>query len=150
MTINAPATTINTVVDLEGSLAELDTVLSFMSTDKSNDWTEEIATLQGIEQNSRAVLAELRQMREEVETWRANLGAVADVVDTSRFARLGRQTAATLGANLEWECADITSDLSTFWSQIASPAIGGQNPEDLKHWRALADRLGIRHDGDDD
>lgn len=136
------------MTDLSGSLDELDSVVGFLSSDKSNDWTEELATLAKIDTNARAAIEELKTLREEVEAWRANLGTVDDVVTTSRYARIGRQAAVTLGANQEWRSSDITGDLSTYWSAIASPEIGGQSPEALAHWRELADHLGIRHDGE--
>lgn len=121
-------------------VSELDNIVSFMSSDKSNDWSAEIDALRAIE-------SELLSLQEEVETYRANVGSIENIVKTSRYARLGQFAAVTLGANEEHRSSDITSDLTTFWQAIASPAIGGQSDEDLKYWRTLADRMGIRHDG---
>lgn len=119
--------------------AAITEIISFMSSDKSNDWTAEIETLTAAD-------AELDTLRREVETYRANVGPLENIVDTSRYARLGEYTAVRLGANLEWSGADICADIANTWGRIGSPAIADQSSEDLAHWRVIADRLGIEYD----
>lgn len=129
-----------TTASTPSRVSELDNIVSFMSSDKSNDWSAEIDALRAIE-------TELLSLQGEIETYRANVGPIESIVKTSRYARLGQFAAVTLGANEEHQSCDITSDMTTFWQAIGSPAIGGQSDEDLIYWRAIADLMGIRHDG---
>jgi hypothetical protein len=125
---------------VQADVADLSQVIELMTTDKSNDWSDEIRVLESIEK-------QLEAARAQIETYEANVGPIQNIVVVSRYAELGRFAAVTLGANEEWRSNDITSALSTFWSQIDSRKIGGQSEEELTYWRTLADNLGIQHDG---
>jgi hypothetical protein len=122
--------------------AELSQVISFMAEDKSNDWSDEIKTLESIE-------TELAALRDENETFRANIGGIDTIVLQSRYARLGRYLAISLGANEEWDNDSIAEGAAELWKRMGGEhPLGDQDDAALKHWRALADRFGIEHDGE--
>lgn len=74
----------------------------------------------------------------------------------AQYARLGRVTAAYLGANDDYNGGDICMEIANFVEEGLNtevepfPSIGGQGPEEFKFWRVIADQLGIEHDGDED
>ncbi|MET0885668.1 MAG: hypothetical protein ABWX92_04385 [Mycetocola sp.] len=122
------------------NLTALGDVISQMAEDKSNNWSDEVRTLTDVEK-------ELLAAREELETYRANVGSLDGIVAISRYARIGKYTAAMMGSRENWESSDMLADISTLWGQMDDRAIGGQSEEELAYWRKIADDLSIRHDG---
>lgn len=130
--------------------AELGQVIEFMSADKSNDWSDEIKTLEGIERELVALRSTLAKRKLENETYLANIGPVSSAALMGRYARLGRFTAISLGANEEWRNDDLTEDLAQLWIRLGGTPQLSDDASALPHWRELADRFGIAHDGDDE
>jgi hypothetical protein len=122
--------------------AELSQVMEFMATDKSNDWSEEIAVLANVE-------SELLEARDKLQTYYDNIGSLGTIVTMSRYARLGKFTAALLGSHEEWPGSEMLEWIAEQWGRIDSThSIAGQNAAELQYWRKIADRLGIEYDGE--
>jgi hypothetical protein len=115
-------------------------VVDLMTTDKSNDWSDEITTLKQAQE-------ELRAIREELETYRANVGGIDDIVAVSRYARLGTYTGALLGSLAVWEEPDaMLLELAEYTEKIGLNHPG--KSENTPQWRVIADTLDIDYDDD--
>jgi hypothetical protein len=116
-------------------------VINQMAEDRSNNWADEIVTLTEAETALAAALAEL-------ETYRANVGPIDDIVTLSRYARLGQNVAANIGTALAWDdCDEYITDFAAFATRIGLPDPG--SADSLVFYRKLADTVGVDYDTED-
>ncbi|WP_148071503.1 hypothetical protein [Plantibacter flavus] len=92
--------------------------------------------------------AEITSVRHELQRYRRAFGPIDGIETVKRYADLGEFTAAALGSNTEWPGAEPLEWIDEHWGKLSPIGIGDQTPEDLVHWRAIADRLGIEHNGE--
>jgi len=138
----APAAAAQPSEPTVASLPALSEVINMMAEDKSNDWAEEIATLTEVE-------TELIAARADLETYRANVGRLENIVTTSRYARLGAIVAVTIGSERDLNLGDeMINDFSDSATVIGLPNPGAI--ENLEHYRKLADAAGIQYEPDED
>lgn len=76
--------------------------------------------------------------------------AIASTEPTAaEYAEFGRYAAALLGASAEWDDpAAYLEELAQAASARGVQGIGTGTPDDLAEWRAVADLLGVEHDGE--
>lgn len=65
------------------------------------------------------------------------------------FATFGKQVAALLGTQLEWNGGDCLEEIALRAIDHLGVSIGDQNDEELHFWRALADKLGVYYEEED-
>lgn len=69
----------------------------------------------------------------------------------AEYAEFGRYAAALLGANSEWsDPGAYLEELDMAAGRAGVHGLGDPDDDDLRLWRAVADELGVEHDGDED
>lgn len=122
-------------------IADLVQAIGFMSDDDSNNWSAEVKVLEAAE-------TELEDSRAELAAFRKAFGPVQEIEELAQFMKLGRFTAALLGAYAEWPGTSPMEWIAEEWSKLGHEhPIGDQNEAAFVYWRELADSLRIEHDG---
>jgi hypothetical protein len=68
-------------------------------------------------------------------------------ITDAEFAKFGKQVAAQLGANLEWDsAADYLEDFATMAQGALGVNVGGQDDKLLSEWRKIADNAGVYYE----
>jgi hypothetical protein len=69
---------------------------------------------------------------------------------TKQYATFGKQVAALMGSNPEWDsAADYLEFIADFASGQLGISVGGQDAELLAFWRGVADEVGVYYESDE-
>lgn len=71
-------------------------------------------------------------------------------ITDQQYAAFGKRVAARLGANREWDsAADYLETFAFEAESILGVTPGAEDDDLLAFWRAIADEVGVEHDGEE-